>query len=55
MKEIEAIHFNFNAWGEKYTPCVSVKEMPRLLLEKLKIKRLGKLVMFQYLQLIAGD
>jgi len=39
MKEIEAIHFNFNAWGEKYTPCVSVKEMPRLLLEKLKIKR----------------
>ncbi len=36
---IEAIHFNFNAWGEKYSPCNSVKEMPRLLLEKIKIKR----------------
>tara|TARA_B100001013_G_scaffold287426_1_gene187244 strand:- start:21 stop:1022 length:1002 start_codon:yes stop_codon:yes gene_type:complete len=38
-EEIEAIHFNFNAWGEKYSPCKTVKEMPRLLLEKLKIKR----------------
>ena len=38
-EEIEAIHFNFNGWGEKYSPCKTVKEMPRLLLEKLKIKR----------------
>ena len=38
-KEIEAIHFNFNAWGQKYFPCKTVKEMPKLLLKKLKIKR----------------
>tara|TARA_Y100000590_G_scaffold465545_1_gene638168 strand:- start:386 stop:1375 length:990 start_codon:yes stop_codon:yes gene_type:complete len=37
--EIEAIHFNFNAWGEKYFPCKEIKEMPKLLLEKLKVKR----------------
>ena len=38
-ENIEAIHFDFNAWGEKYSPCNTVKEMPRLLLEKMKIKR----------------
>ena len=38
-ESIEGIHFNFNAWGEKYSPCKAVKEMPRLLLEKIKIKR----------------
>tara|TARA_Y100000590_G_C15712593_1_gene1010800 strand:+ start:363 stop:1367 length:1005 start_codon:yes stop_codon:yes gene_type:complete len=37
--KIEAIHFNFNAWGGKYHPCETVKEMPKLLIEKLKIKR----------------
>ena len=36
---IEAIHFKFNAWGEKYSPCKTVKEMPKLLLEKLDVKR----------------
>jgi len=38
-EEIEAIHFNFNAWGGRYSPCKTVKEMPRLLLKKLNIKR----------------
>jgi Peptidylarginine deiminase and related enzymes len=36
---IEAVHFKFNAWGGKYSPCETVKKMPKLLLEKLKIKR----------------
>ena len=36
---IEAIHFKFNAWGKKYSPCKTVKEMPKLLLEKLDVKR----------------
>ena len=38
-KQIEAIHFNFNGWGGKYKPCKTVKEMPKLLLKKLGIKR----------------
>ena len=38
-QSIEAIHFNFNAWGAKYSPCNTVKEMPKLLLEKINIKR----------------
>ena len=37
--EIEAIHFDFNCWGGKYSPCETIREMPKLLLEKLKIKR----------------
>ena len=37
--EIEAIHFNFNCWGNKYKPCKTIKEMPKILLEKLNIKR----------------
>ena len=38
-KKIEAVHFNFNGWGGKYTPCKTVKNMPKLLLKKMKIKR----------------
>ena len=37
--QIEATHFNFNGWGGKYSPCRTVKDMPKLLLEKLGIKR----------------
>ena len=28
---VEAIHFKFNGWGAKYSPCNTVKEMPKLL------------------------
>ena len=38
-ENIEAIHFRFNAWGGKYTPCKTVHNMPKLLLDKLYIKR----------------
>ena len=38
-ESIEAIHFNFNGWGNKYLPYTKVKEMPRLLLKKLNIYR----------------
>jgi len=38
-EKIEAVHFSFNSWGGKYSPCKLVKDMPKLLLEKLKIKR----------------
>ncbi|MBS56945.1 MAG: agmatine deiminase [Rickettsiales bacterium] len=37
--KIEGIHFQFNGWGKKYFPCNSVKQMPKLLLKKLGIKR----------------
>ena len=36
--EIEAVHFNFNCWGNKYKPCKSVKEMPETLLKILNVK-----------------
>jgi len=37
--QVEGNHFNFNGWGGKYKPCKTVKEMPQVLLKKLKIKR----------------
>ena len=37
--EVEAVHFSFNGWGEKYSPCKTVKQMPKLLLEKLVRRR----------------
>ena len=46
-KQIEAIHFNFNGWGGKYLPCKTVKEMPKLLLEKLGIKRQTSKLIFE--------
>ena len=31
--------FRFNGWGNKFEKCESIKELPKILLEKLKIKR----------------
>ena len=36
--EIEAVHFKFNCWGNKYRPCKTVKEMPKKIVKKLNIK-----------------
>ena len=33
------MHFKFNGWGNKFEKCESIKELPKILLEKLKIKR----------------
>ena len=38
-EEVSGIHFKFNGWGNKFEKCESVKEMPKLILEKLNIKR----------------
>ena len=38
-EEVAGIHFKFNGWGNKFEKCESIKELPKLLLEKLKIKR----------------
>ena len=38
-EEVAGIHFKFNGWGNKFKKCESIKELPKLLLKKLKIKR----------------
>ena len=38
-EEVAGVHFKFNGWGNKFEKCESVKEMPKLILEKLNIKR----------------
>ena len=38
-EEVAGMHFQFNGWGNKFEKCESVKEMPKLILEKLNIKR----------------
>ncbi|MDC0056947.1 agmatine deiminase family protein [Alphaproteobacteria bacterium] len=37
--EVAGVHFKFNGWGNKFEKCESIKELPKILLEKLKIKR----------------
>ena len=38
-EEVAGIHFRFNGWGNKFEKCNSIKELPKHLLAKLKIKR----------------
>ena len=38
-KEVAGIHFKFNGWGNKFEKCESIKELPKNILDKLKIKR----------------
>ena len=38
-EEVAGVHFKFNGWGNKFEKCESIKELPKILLEKLKIKR----------------
>ena len=38
-EEVAGVHFKFNGWGNKFEKCESIKELPKILLEKLKINR----------------
>ena len=37
--EVAGIHFKFNGWGNKFDQCESIKQLPKILINKLKIKR----------------
>jgi len=37
--EVAGVHFKFNGWGNKFGKCESIKQLPKHLIDKLKINR----------------